>query len=103
MPYAGSAFLRGDVNGDGQVNTGDLSALINLLLGGGDLPESADCNLDGNKNIGDVPALINFLLSGNWPDSKAPAVNAKPNDGASPLMDLKIDKELVLEKPNFRR
>ena len=95
-------FLRGNVNGDGQVNTGDLSALINLLLGGGDLPESADCNLDGNKNIGDVPALINFLLSGNWPDSKAPAMNAQPHN-AAPLMDLKLDKKLVLKEPVFRR
>ena len=59
-------FLRGDVNGDGNVNTGDLSALISLLLGGGDLPDSADCNQDGNKNVGDVPALINFLLTGSW-------------------------------------
>ena len=58
--------LRGDVNGDGLVNTGDLSALISLLLGGGDLPDSADCNQDGNKNVGDVPALINFLLTGSW-------------------------------------
>ena len=59
-------FLRGDVNGNGLVNTGDLSALISLLLGGGDLPDSADCNQDGLVNIGDVPALINFLLTGTW-------------------------------------
>ena len=59
-------FIQGDVNDDGLVNTGDLSALIGLLLGGGDLPDSADCNLDGNKNVGDVPALINFLLTGSW-------------------------------------
>ena len=63
---AAAMFLRGDVNGNGNVNTGDLSALISLLLGGGDLPDSADCNQDGNKNIGDVPALINYLLTGSW-------------------------------------
>ena len=57
---------RGDVNGDGLVNTGDLSTLIGLLLGGAEMPDSADCNQDGNVNIGDVPALINFLLTGTW-------------------------------------
>ena len=60
-------FLRGDVNGDGSVNISDVTALIDLLLGGGTISNSAaDCNQDGNVNISDVTALIDHLLSGNW-------------------------------------
>ena len=61
--------IRGDVNGDGQVKIGDVTALINYLLSGdssGINLQAADCNQDGNIKIGDVTALINYLLSGNW-------------------------------------
>jgi hypothetical protein len=59
--------MRGDVNGDGSVNISDVTALIDLLLGGGTISNSAaDCNQDGNVNISDVTALIDHLLSGNW-------------------------------------
>ena len=62
-------FLRGDVDGDGQVKIGDVTALINYLLSG-DASEinidAADCNQDSNVNISDVTTLINFLLSGAW-------------------------------------
>lgn len=98
-PIAGSSSQRGDVNGDGQVNTGDLSTLISLLLSGGNLPVSADCNLDGNKNIGDVPVLINFLLSGNWP-AKAPALNAMPNSQLT-LQSPTDDREIELKRPEM--
>ena len=63
------AFLRGDVNGDGQVKISDVTALINYLLSGdasGVNLAAADCNQDGNIKIGDVTALINYLLSGSW-------------------------------------
>ena len=60
-------FLRGDVNGDSSVNISDVTALIDLLLGGGTISNSAaDCNQDGSVNISDVTALIDHLLSGNW-------------------------------------
>ena len=63
----GGTFLRGDVNGDGSVNISDVTALIDLLLGGGTISNSAaDCNQDGSVNISDVTALIDHLLSGNW-------------------------------------
>ena len=62
-----NAGLRGDVNGDSNVNISDVSALIDLLLGGGTINNpSADCNQDGNVNIGDVTAIIDYLLSGTW-------------------------------------
>lgn len=55
----------GDVNGDGNINIGDVTSLINYLLGGeSDRVYYADVNLDGNVNINDVTTLINRLLRG---------------------------------------
>ncbi len=62
-----NAGLRGDVNGDGSVNISDVTALIDLLLGGGTISNpAADCNQDSSINISDVTALIDYLLSGTW-------------------------------------
>ena len=64
-----NASLRGDVDGDGNVNIVDVTALINYLLGGSasDINlTAADCNTDGSVNITDVTALINYLLGGSW-------------------------------------
>ena len=58
-------FIRGDVNGDGNVDIQDVTALIDLLLGGATLPAAADCNEDGSINISDVTALIDMLLASN--------------------------------------
>ena len=55
----------GDVDGDGNINISDVTALIDLLLSGGESLPSADVNGDGQVNISDVTALIDRLLSGN--------------------------------------
>ncbi len=60
-----SHTLIGDVNGDGEVNIGDVTALISIILSA--TPESAyepdaDVNGDGEINIGDVTALIDIIL-----------------------------------------
>ena len=61
------AFIRGDVDGDGNVDISDVTALIDLLLGGGTISNPvADCNQDGSVNISDVTALIDYLLSNHW-------------------------------------
>ena len=61
--------LRGDVNGDGQVSIGDVTSLIDYLLGGGNISiGAADVNLDGQVSIGDVTTLIDYLLGGSWPE-----------------------------------
>ena len=62
-------FVRGDVNGDGQVRINDVTALIDYLLSGDDsniIVGAADCNEDNQVRINDVTALIDFLLSGTW-------------------------------------
>ena len=66
---AKNAGLRGDVNGDGNVNISDVTALIDYILSHdatGINLQAADCNQDTNINISDVTALIDFILSHNW-------------------------------------
>ena len=61
---------RGDVNGDGVINIGDVTALINYLLSrdeAGIHLDAADCDMNEDIGIGDVTALINYLLSASWP------------------------------------
>ena len=61
--------LRGDVNGDGNVNISDVTTLIDYLLSGNAIgvnQTAADCNQDSLVNISDVTALIDYLLSGSW-------------------------------------
>jgi len=55
----------GDVNHDHNVSIADVTALIDLLLGGDEAPAEADVNGDTNVSIADVTALIDMLLSGN--------------------------------------
>ena len=64
-------FLRGDVDDNGEVKIGDVTALINYLLSGnaeGVNLQAADCDQNGEIKIGDVTTLINYLLSGIWAD-----------------------------------
>lgn len=62
--------IRGDVNGDGAVSIGDVTTLIDYLLGsGGNISTSAaDVNLDDGVSIADVTTLIDYLLNGTWPE-----------------------------------
>ena len=55
--------LKGDVNGDGEVNIADVNAVIDVILGGGS-NNSADVNDDGEINIADVNAIIDIILGG---------------------------------------
>ncbi len=53
--------IPGDLNGDGNVNTGDVSALYKALLAGA-TDAMYDLNGDGNVNTGDVSALYKIIL-----------------------------------------
>ena len=61
-------FVRGDVDGDNNVNITDVTTLIDMLLTGADMVPSADCDLDSKMSIADVTTLIDYLLTGNWPE-----------------------------------
>ena len=55
--------VSGDINGDGEVNASDATALINQLLGTESYPTNlCDVNGDGEVNSSDVTALINKIL-----------------------------------------
>ncbi len=61
-----SAEIVGDINKDGEVTIGDVSALIDILLGSEvdlDMLIRGDLNKDGEVTIGDVSALIDILLT----------------------------------------
>jgi len=62
---SGDEPLLGDVNGDGEVSIGDVSALIDYLLGHEGAVanvKDADLNNDGEISIGDITAIIELLL-----------------------------------------
>ena len=63
--YYLNCSLPGDINGDGQINIFDVTALIDILLSGNEASGNADVDGDGQVNISDVTALIDILLSGN--------------------------------------
>ena len=56
--------IKGDVNGDGEVNISDVNAMIDFILSSSDDP-IADVNGDGEINISDVNEVISIILSGN--------------------------------------
>ena len=67
--YVEPAFLRGDVDDNGEVKIADVTALISYLLSGDDTSinlQAADCDQNGEIKIADVTALINYLLTGSW-------------------------------------
>ena len=53
--------IKGDVNGDGEVNIADVNAVIDLILSGNS-SAVADVNGDGEVNIADVNAVIDIIL-----------------------------------------
>ena len=67
--YAAS-IKRGDANGDGIVNVGDIVYLVSYLYKAGPEPtpeEAGDVNLDGIINVGDIVYLVSYLYKGGPP------------------------------------
>lgn len=56
--------IPGDVNADGEVNIGDLNAVIAMILSN-TFDVTGDVNSDGEVNIGDINEIIAIILSGN--------------------------------------
>lgn len=77
IPAKEVPLLRGDVDGDGNVNISDVAALIDYLLSGNDALVSGkpDVDLNGAITIADVTSLIDYLLSDRWPGETSFTVN----------------------------
>ena len=56
------AVLKGDVNGDLEVNIADINAVIDMILSGNP-HEYGDVNGDSEVNIADVNAIIDMILN----------------------------------------
>ncbi|MBR1446549.1 MAG: dockerin type I repeat-containing protein, partial [Alloprevotella sp.] len=57
------AALPYDLNADGTVNVGDVTTLVNIILGKASADGiNTDLNGDGSTNVGDVTTLVNFIL-----------------------------------------
>ena len=58
--------VRGDVNGDGEVNIADINVIVDIILGGSvdtATMSRADVNDDGEVIIADINAVIDIILS----------------------------------------
>ena len=55
--------LKGDVNGDGEVNIADINAVIDMILSGSS-NMNGDVNGDAEINIADINAIIDIILGG---------------------------------------
>ena len=60
---AKQTFLRGDVNGDGDVNVMDITALIDIIMN--DITDNprADVNEDDEINVMDITELIDIIMN----------------------------------------
>ena len=57
-----SAAILGDVNGDGEVNVGDIVTVCNVMAGISIVdPQVADVNKDGEVNVGDIVTICNIM------------------------------------------
>lgn len=62
-----SAYILGDVNGDGKINVIDFTAIANYILGKsptGFVKKAADVISDGKVNVVDLTAVANIILYG---------------------------------------
>jgi hypothetical protein len=65
-----SSFVRGDANGNGTVDVGDVLYLVNYLYRGGPAPspvDAGDANCDGIVFVNDIIFLVNYLFRGGPP------------------------------------
>ena len=59
--------IKGDVNGDGDINTADVTAVYAYIINGADsgfTAEIADVNGDGDVNTADVTAIYSIIIGG---------------------------------------
>ena len=79
-----SDYTPGDVNGDGSINIGDVTAVVSHIMGAETnvfIEKAADVTGDGSVNIGDLTGIVGMIIGGN---SLAPATKAATKAIASP-------------------
>lgn len=80
-------FIRGDANGDGEVDISDVVRILLHLFQGGirlEVPDAADVNDDGEINITDSIYLLQFLFKGG-PPPPAPFLDPGVDPTPDPL------------------
>ena len=97
VPSMSHAAASGDVNGDGEINITDITALIDAMISGRYSAE-ADVNGDGEITINDINKVIDSILSGqqgeydpsDWVDLGLPSgtIWATRNVGATSPEDI---------------
>ena len=60
---ASTTTIVGDVNGDGNVNVMDITALIDVIMNDDTSNPRADVNGDGEINVIDITALIDIIMN----------------------------------------
>ena len=59
-------YVKGDVNGDGEVSIADVNCVISVILGKPDIYEGrADVNTDGEITVSDINEIIRLILVSN--------------------------------------
>ena len=58
-----ATFATGDVNGDGDINVIDITALIDVIMNDDTSNPRADVNGDGDINVIDITALIDIIMN----------------------------------------
>ena len=83
----------GDVNGDGEINIGDVTAIVDLLLGhqvNYDVRHRADVNYDKEVNIADISAIIDYILGKSLPEPVKEGYDYVWDDEALPELHISV-------------
>lgn len=73
-----SSYTLGDVNGDGTINIGDVTAVVNYIMGDPNptfIKKAADITGDGNVDIGDLTGVVDLAMGGGEPSAASISVN----------------------------
>ena len=82
--------LKGDVNGDGEVNMTDVTMIVEHVLGQNNssfIAANADVNGDGSITVTDVAEAVNIILDGNGGNTPQAYLTC-PDDHHPHLIDL---------------
>ena len=75
-PFTIEDYMKGDVNGDKQVNVVDVAGVVNLILNSGNISQlnrkAADINGDDAINVVDVAGVVNIILGNTAARPKTP-------------------------------